>query len=232
MATGWSAAQSGCARECRRRHRRRSRLELLLGDIRDDLRQARGNKVDRDSVSGTGRGARRDGRPPWAEYGRSEKPITPGKLARLLKPLAIAPENIRIGDKVPKGYVLERFKEAFARYLAPEGASEPLHRYNADETGTSDLFQTATAEPDVADRKCEKPNNGGPCSGVADQKGDSGDARVSCAENIATDQTCVQCRAKSTARNAWPRSAAARSGCTTNANAFGFALSRPGRAES
>ena len=78
--------------------------------------------------------------------------------------------------------------------MAPEGASEPLHRYNADEMGTSEPFQTATAEHDVADRKCEKPNNDGLCSGVADQKGVSGDVRVSCAEDAPTDQTCVQCR--------------------------------------
>ena len=111
---------------------------------------------------------------PWAEYGKSEKPITQNKLARLLKPLNIVPENIRIDDKVPKGYVLERFKEAFSRYLGPEGASEPQHRYNADEMGTTDLFQTATAETDVADRKSEKPNNDGPCCGVADEKGGQG----------------------------------------------------------
>jgi putative DNA primase/helicase len=168
-----------------------SRLELLLGDIRTIFANRALDRIPSAVLAEAL--ADMEGRP-WAEYGRSEKPITPGKLARLLKPLAIVPENIRVGDKVPKGYVLERFKEAFARYLAPEGASEPLHRYNADETGTSDLFRTATAEPGVADRKCEKPNNGGHCSGVADQKGDSGDARVSCAENIATDQTCVQCR--------------------------------------
>ena len=90
------------------------------------------------------------------------------------------PENVRIDDKVPKGYLLEHFKEAFARYLGPEGASEPLHRYNADEMGTSELFQTATAETDVADRKCEKPNNDGPCSGVAVRKGVSGEEREVC----------------------------------------------------
>ena len=40
--------------------------------------------------------------------------------------------------------------------LGPEGASEPQQRHNADEMGTSASFQTATAEPDVAVRKCEK----------------------------------------------------------------------------
>jgi hypothetical protein len=76
---------------------------------------------------------------------------------------------------VRKGYVFKHFEEAFTRYLPPEGASEPLQRDNADETGTSDLFQSATPNPDVADRKCEKPNSDGHCSGVADGKGGSGE---------------------------------------------------------
>jgi len=69
---------------------------------------------------------------------------------------------------------LERFKEAFARYLGLEGSSEPLHRYKADEMGTSAGFQTATPDPDVAVGKCEKANDDGLCSGVADRKGDQG----------------------------------------------------------
>ena len=43
---------------------------------------------------------------PWAELGKSRKPLTQNGLARRLKPLGITSENIRIGDKVPKGYLL------------------------------------------------------------------------------------------------------------------------------
>jgi hypothetical protein len=50
------------------------------------------------------------------------------------------------------------------------GGSEQLQRYNADGTGTSALFQTATRETDVADGKCEKPLWPSDCSDVADQK--------------------------------------------------------------
>ena len=121
--------------------------------------------------------AEMDGRP-WAEFGRNEKPITQNKLARLLKPLKIVPDSIRIDEKrTPKGYYLNQFEEAFSRYLDPEEASEPQHRNNADEMGTSELFQSATADADVAVRKCEKPNNDGPCCGVAVQKGVSGEER-------------------------------------------------------
>ena len=141
--------------------------------------------------------AEMEGRP-WAEFGRNEKPITQNKLARLLKPLKIVPDSIRIDEKrTPKGYFLDHFEEAFSRYLDPEGASKPQHRNNADEMGTSEPFQSATAETDVADRKCEKPDNDGPCCGVADQKGDSGElGRVPAFRIIGStpDETvCVCC---------------------------------------
>jgi len=146
-----------------------SRLEILLADIRD----AFADKAEMPSTDLVRALVELEGHP-WAELGKGRKPLTQNGLARRLKPLGIAPENIRVGDKVPKGYILARFKEAFSRYLPAEGASEPLHRYKADEMGTNEPFQTATNQPDVADRKCEKFNNDGQCSGVADGKGDSG----------------------------------------------------------
>src|SRR6516225_37191 len=146
-----------------------SRLELLLADIRTIAKgkvQMASADLVKELVASEGR--------PWAEMGKAGKPLTQNKLARMLKPLGIVPENIYVGDeKRPKGYVFKHFEEAFTRYLPPEGASEPLKRYNADETGTSDLFQTAQPNPDVAVRKCEKSNNDGPCSGVAVAKGGS-----------------------------------------------------------
>ena len=80
--------------------------ELLLGDIRDIFAKRAENKVepaDRipsvdlvDALVGIeGQAMGRDG--------QGRKPLTQNRLARLLKPLAIAPENIRIGDKVPEG---------------------------------------------------------------------------------------------------------------------------------
>jgi putative DNA primase/helicase len=154
-----------------------SPIELLLGDIRDTFAKREVNKVEPvDRISSADLVAALvaiEGRP-WAELGKSRKPLTQNGLARRLKPLAITSENIRIGDKVPKGYLLVWFREAFSRYLESEGASEPLQRHNADEMGASAGFRTATADPDVAVRKCEKPANDRPRSGVADEKGDVG----------------------------------------------------------
>ena len=145
-------------------------LELLLGDIRT-IRKGKTEMPSADLVKAL---VALEGRP-WAEMGKTGKPLTQNKLARMLKPLGIAPQNIRVGDKVAKGYAFRHFEDAFSRYLPDEGASEPLHRYNADKTGTSDIFQTATSEADVADGKCEKSANDGPCSGVAVAPGGSGE---------------------------------------------------------
>ena len=56
---------------------------------------------------------------PWAEYGKSGKPITPNKLARLLKPLGIGPVHIGDAQNRIRGYRLTQFKDAFERVLPP-----------------------------------------------------------------------------------------------------------------
>jgi putative DNA primase/helicase len=113
---------------------------------------------------------------PWAEWGKSGKPISQNALARLLKP--IAPEQMRIGHESKKGYERSQFKDFFARYLPPEPestSSQPKQRNKCDEIRTSSPFATETAKNGVSDGKCEKPNNDGLCFGVSDGKGGNGD---------------------------------------------------------
>jgi Protein of unknown function (DUF3631) len=45
------------------------------------------------------------------------------KLARLLRPFEIRSKDVRLDEKVRKGYELEQFADAFARYPAPESAT-------------------------------------------------------------------------------------------------------------
>jgi hypothetical protein len=108
---------------------------------------------------------------PWAEFGRTSKPITQNKLAWLLKPLGIPSDTIRDGAKLFKGYHLHVFRDALARYLDPQGVTEPKHRNSTDEMGTSGTFQSVTDSPDVTLQKCEKPNNDGHCNGVTAERG-------------------------------------------------------------
>jgi Protein of unknown function (DUF3631) len=114
----------------------------------------------------------------WAEFGKARKPISKNQLARLLKDFHIKPDNVRVGSRVPKGYHRQQFEEAWQRYLTPQGVSEPLQRYNLTAAGTSDAFQTATAEPDVAVQNGEKPPSNGHRSDVAVENEDRGLTRA------------------------------------------------------
>jgi hypothetical protein len=129
-----------------------SLLELLLGDVRDVFD---GLTSDADRIPS----ARLIDRlveivpRPWGEYGKSGKPITQNKLARLFKPLGIVPQVIRIGTATPHGYYRHQFEEAWERYLSPLacfGGAKPQQRNNADGMGTSGPFQSATANVSVA----------------------------------------------------------------------------------
>jgi hypothetical protein len=98
---------------------------------------------------------------PWAELGKSRKPLSQNKLARMLKPLGIAPEVFWEEAKTERGYLLSQFADAFARYLPSEGDSNRKTVRNPINTGTSDHFQTVRPEPNITVAECEKSNNGG-----------------------------------------------------------------------
>jgi len=53
---------------------------------------------------------------PWANWGKSGKPINQNQLARQLKGFAF-PTPFRIGDKTPRGYHVASLERAFDRYL-------------------------------------------------------------------------------------------------------------------
>jgi hypothetical protein len=154
-----------------------SRLELLLGDIRDVFDKLVSDK-DRISSAHLIEGLVEIVPRPWAEYGRSGKPLTQNKLARLLKPLGIKPQVVRIGTETPSGYYRHQFDEAWDRFLSPKEGFEPQHLNKRDETGTSATFQTSTEDSDVEVRKCEKSNNDGLCLGVEVREGGLGRERA------------------------------------------------------
>jgi hypothetical protein len=90
---------------------------------------------------------------PWAAYGRSEKPITPVGVARLLKHFRIRSKDIRNGQIVRKTYEKKAFADAWARYLPPERpiqAATPQQPNNANDLGSKSTRYNGTA---VADEK-------------------------------------------------------------------------------
>ncbi len=80
-----------------------------------------------------------------------------------------------MGERTPKGYRLDQFKNAFARYLPP---FEAQHRHNPQKTAGKQPFQSATLTPDVAVQKPPKPAASLGCDVVAVEKGESGDERL------------------------------------------------------
>jgi hypothetical protein len=145
-----------------------SLLEVLLTDIRDVFTEKKKDQMS--SVDLVQALVDLEGHP-WAEMGKSRKPLTQTRLARLLKGpgFCIAPERITERITVAgqdtemrlRGYVLAHFEEVFSRYLGAEGDSTCPSGTNADRTGTSSDSQRVQ-EPSAGHvEKCEKSNNGG-----------------------------------------------------------------------
>jgi putative DNA primase/helicase len=109
---------------------------------------------------------------PWPEWSHG-KPLTARQLAKLLRPFRIEPKSVRLSEKnTPKGYAVEDFEDAFARYLPSLSATPP-------QTVASAAFRdsrSATAGADVADEKRGKPLGDNSCGGVADRNpGEAGE---------------------------------------------------------
>jgi hypothetical protein len=101
-----------------------SRLELLLNDIQavagfpeiyDPC-----HDVEVRSLDLVQRLIEKEGSP-WAEMGKSRKPLTQTRLARMLDPLGITPGNIGPDDARVRGYRYSQFVDAFERYCVQRG---------------------------------------------------------------------------------------------------------------
>jgi hypothetical protein len=140
-----------------------SRLELLLGDIRavgfiDNQTEVRSADLVQRLIDMEGR--------PWAELSRG-KPLTQNGLARLLRPLAIGPENVGPENGRARGYKRAQFHDAFERYLAPEGVFEVHRCTERDEIRTSAISEPHSHRDGCALGECEKSNNDGLLGGCA-----------------------------------------------------------------
>jgi putative DNA primase/helicase len=86
----------------------------LLADIRDVF-EARG--IDRIKSADLAAALVAIEGHPWAEHGRSGKPLSANGLARMLGGDNISPSTVRFGTDTAKGYELAQFADVFARYL-------------------------------------------------------------------------------------------------------------------
>ena len=67
---------------------------------------------------------------PWVEW-RNDKPITPRQVAKLLEQFKVRPDTIRTAIGTAKGYMLEHFADAFARYAPSQSVTpEQVNKIN------------------------------------------------------------------------------------------------------
>ena len=168
-----------------------SQLEQLLADVKavafdGDDEEVRSADLVQRLVELEGR--------PWAEMGKSDKALTQNKLARMLKPVGIGPENVGPKDARARGYRREQFDEAFERYL---GVSKVPICTERDETRTSCISEVHSPDDGCAVGKSKKPNNNGLLCGWAVAKGENGETRarhpVVTFFGVEPFDPCVQC---------------------------------------
>jgi hypothetical protein len=98
---------------------------MLLTDIREVFgREGQGRLTSRALADALGEF---EGRP-WAEFGKSRRPISPNQLATQLKKFGVAPRMMHIPgeEKNKRGYDVADFAEVFERFLPPPPTpSEP-----------------------------------------------------------------------------------------------------------
>ena len=115
---------------------------------------------------------------PWGDF--KGRPLDNRRLAFLLKPYGIRPGNIRINDKVSKGYKREDFRDAWNRYLP---LPDVLSATSATPASTqlqnsSDIYplQPLLEVPDVADKS--QSYDSYDVADVADKMASKGDSAV------------------------------------------------------
>lgn len=85
----------------------------LLADIRDAFARQKADKIFSADMLDL---LCADEEAPWAAFNKG-RPLSQRQLAGLLSSFGIKPDDVRVGISVRKGYALEKFRDAFRRYL-------------------------------------------------------------------------------------------------------------------
>lgn len=132
----------------------------------------------------------------WAEA-RHGSGLSKNGLARLLKPFGIHSRNLRIGDRVAKGYTLGDCLETFARYLPVPTATALPTALPANEDQVSG---SATGSGVANGKKAVSINAGPHRSDVADEAleaGESDEPRCPCGGPVLRwgfGRVCTRCK--------------------------------------
>lgn len=138
--------------------------EELLADIRSVFERL---KVDRIWSEDLLEELCKDDESAWATYNRG-KPVGARQLSKRLGEFGIKSDDVRRGSTVRKGYKLEWFADAFARYL-PSGGTVSATALQPAPAVAYSHFPIRDTKQDVADRKTLEPAQLLRCSAVADK---------------------------------------------------------------
>ena len=149
---------------------------LLLADLRDLYRERGATRLPSAAIVVALAGMEER---PWPEW-KGGKPITVTQLAKALAPFRVRPQNMRDGQGVVKGYTLESFHDAFARYLptatpvlAESPPPEALQRYTVVKT-CENSNASRYAPEECSGPECKTFEQKQVCSGVAGRNGGAG----------------------------------------------------------
>jgi len=140
---------------------------LLLADIRDIFESQGGIRISSAELACKLAEIETS---PWGEWSHG-KPITPARLARLLKPFDICPDCIRFDKRTVRGYWREQFEDAFGRYLWQESFSVPA-------SGTPD--PSATTQQTASDAGSTKDMNRNSETALAVPEGEMAAKNAAC----------------------------------------------------
>jgi hypothetical protein len=115
---------------------------MLLGDIRTLFVESQWQPLSSKEI--TERLCEREERP-WGDMGGA-RGLTKHKLANLLRPFGIGPQQIKMNYFNERGYRAEQFADAWARYLEPlPSVTEILNRPFSSIMPQADTAQSATS---------------------------------------------------------------------------------------
>jgi hypothetical protein len=115
----------------------------LLRDIRDAFHAASADKLSSASLAAT---LCENEESPWGDLWG--KPLDARGLARRLRPFEIRPHTVRLADETTsKGYRLDQFEEAFARYLGESDRHTDTTPMESGLASRSDLSNVADKRP-------------------------------------------------------------------------------------
>jgi hypothetical protein len=149
--------------------------ERLLADIGDVFREHDCDRLTSSQLVAALNGLEES---PWAEF-KAGKPLTANGLARLLRRYDIKPYQIRLPDGSQlRGYQLEQFQDAFARYLPCTGDATVTPSQTSVDAG-SDPPETVTAQLDESAPSRLKPASEADCDRVTVSQAGRPPARLS-----------------------------------------------------